>query len=142
GFLSVRTATEHQNCLCQWTGDRDFIMDRIVCQIVHGPADQRFLSSESASGRSVFLRQPGECRNLRMVHSVWYQQFVALAIVSDRLRLTEVQSDSVQWCAADGANGGDVAIRREGVARRRRVTEVGNPHFFVLQIESHTGGVS
>ena len=90
-FLSICASTENQDCLRERSRHHDFIVNRIVSKTVHRAADQRFLTFERADRWSIFLRQPGESRNLRMNHSVGHEYLFAFAVVNQRLCLAEFQ---------------------------------------------------
>jgi hypothetical protein len=64
--------------LRKWIGDDEFVVGRIVSDIVHGSPQQCFLSGDNALWQLCSIRQPGECRNLRVSHSVRHQNLIAL----------------------------------------------------------------
>ena len=51
--------------------------------------------------RSVFLRRPGEDRNLRMVHAIGHQNFLADGIVGDRRGPAEIHASLTLFRAAN-----------------------------------------
>ncbi len=109
-FFSVSPSPEYQDRLCQRTRHNDFIVHRIVCKAVHGPADQSLLAFQNSNGRRILLRQPGEDRNLRMSHSVRHQYLFAFTVVGDGLSLAEFQRSFAERRTADRAYRRDVAI--------------------------------
>ena len=82
-ILSLSPALECEDRLGERTAHYKFIVDRIVREIVHRPAEPRFVTFQFPERNRVFLRQPGESRNLRMVHSVGHQDFFAIAVISN-----------------------------------------------------------
>ena len=86
-FFSVRASAKNEDRLSQRTIDDNFVVNRIVVESVHGPADQRLLTDQRSGRRRVLLCQPGKGRNLRMGHSVGHQIFFSLGIVGHRLDL-------------------------------------------------------
>src|SRR6266571_4894791 len=81
-FLSLGASAEKQDGLSQRTVHHNFIVNRIICQTVHGPADHRFLTFQRSCLQRIFLRQPGEYRDLRGIHSVGHQVLFPLAVIS------------------------------------------------------------
>src|SRR5205814_9866924 len=108
-LLSFRSSAEYQDRLSQRAGHHNFIVNWVIPETMHRPADLCLLSLERASVRSIFHRQPGECRNLRMVDSVRYEDLLALTVVGDCLGLAESQRFLSRWRAADHAQGRHVA---------------------------------
>ena len=131
-FFSVRSAAEYEDRLGQRTGHHDLVVSGIVRKIVHGPADQRLLSFERSSGRCIFFRQPGECRDLRMVDSIRHQQLVTLAVIGDRFGFSEFQSNLVDRRAADDTQRSDVSVCVQRKHDCRRIPEIRRPHFTIL----------
>ena len=118
-FLTFGASTEDQDGLSERAGNNDFVMNVVVCKTMHGPADACFLTIDHTDRRRVFLRQPGEGRNLRMGHSVRHEQLIALAVVGNRFDLSELQAFITLRRAAYGPNGRYVTVRVYGIGRRR-----------------------
>src|SRR4030095_7068116 len=137
-FLSACSSTECQDCLRQRTVHYNFVVYFVVGKTVHGPAQQRLLSFQHASGRRIFPRQPGEGRNLRMRHSVRHQYFFALGVIRYRLRLAEFQRHFVRRRATDRAKGRHVSIGRQWINGGGSATQIRNPQFLILDIDSQT----
>src|SRR5438309_1967987 len=140
-LFSVRSASEYQNGLRQRTVDHDFVMGRVVSDIVHRPADERLLTFERPSRRRIFPRQPGEGRDLRMVHSVRHQILFPLAVVRYRLRLAEFRGFVSHGRAPNRVDRSDVAFGHQGISSGGGITEIRNPELPVLHVERYTGGV-
>ena len=49
-FFSIRTAAEEENSLGERAVDDNFVVNRIVRQTVHGPADHCLLTFERSNG--------------------------------------------------------------------------------------------
>src|SRR5262249_41777482 len=88
-LFSIGGAAEYQHGLGEGTRDHNFIVDVVECKTMHGPADLCPLTLDRSNRRRVFLRQPGEDRDLRMGHSVGHQYRFTLAVVGQRVGLTE-----------------------------------------------------
>ncbi len=77
-------AAESHDALRERCTYNDFIVNRIVGNVMHRPAEPRKLTFKLTSRNCVFPRQPGESRNLRMHHSVRHQDFLPVRIISKR----------------------------------------------------------
>jgi hypothetical protein len=126
-FLPVGSAAETQNCLCQRAGDADLVVNRIKTETVHRPADQCLLTFQRSDWWCIFPRQPGEGRNLRMVHSIRHQDLLPHGVVHQGLGLAESQRDLVLFRAANNTQGSYISSRVERIHSRRRITQVSNP---------------
>ena len=121
---------------------RSFIVNRIILQCVHGPANHRLLAFKRAYRGCIFLRQPGESRNLRCVHSIRYEIQVSF---TNRKPLPEASAELDRTFASKARCGWKVPDRRHASVSRRResgrrgVPHVGNPYFPILRVESDTG---
>jgi hypothetical protein len=100
-FLSVGGSAERQNSLRKSAGDHDLIVNPVECEVVHGPAQKRLLALNRSKVRCVFLRRPGEDRDLRMVHSIRHQDFLADGIVGDRGGPAEIHAALALFGAAN-----------------------------------------
>ena len=85
-------------------------MSGIVCEVVHGPANERLLSLERSSRRRVLFRQPRERCDLRMIHAIGYEQLLAFTVIRHRFGLSEFQAYLVRRRAADDTQWGHVSI--------------------------------
>ena len=99
--FSIRASRESEDGLRELLRDSDFIMDFIVRETVHRPAHERFLAFDLTHRLCVLIRQPGECRNLRMGHSVGHQDLFALGVVRYRMGIADAQRRFVHRSAAD-----------------------------------------
>jgi hypothetical protein len=120
GFFSVRSAAERQDRLCQRTRDADFIMDRIKAKAMHGPADQRLLAFQRPHRSCILSRQPGESRNLRMVHSIRNQNLFPHRVINQGLSFAKSQRCFIFLRAADSAQRSHISIRHERIHGGRR----------------------
>src|SRR2546422_13173 len=102
-FFTIRASAEYENRLSQRTVDDDFIVQRIIVESMHGPADQRLLPDQRSDRRRILLCQPGKGRNLRMGQSVRHEILFSLAVVGNRLDLAKSQSFVTLGRAADDA---------------------------------------
>jgi hypothetical protein len=68
-------------------GYRKFVMNRIIDDPVHCPAQLTALAFNPPKWLCSSLRQPGEDRNLRMGHSIRYQDFFAFCVIGDGMRI-------------------------------------------------------
>ena len=132
GFFPIDGSAECENRLAERAVHNDFVMDRIVGKTMHRPAKKRFLTFDRSDRRLILIRLPGECRNLRMGHSVRHPDLIAAFVIRQRLHFSEFQRHLVRGCAAYRAQGLDISIRVQGENDGRRVTEVGDPQFLVL----------
>jgi len=64
-------------------------VDFVVGEAVHRAAEQRFLTFDLSNWLCIFIRQPGECRNLRMRHSVRHQDLLTLGVVRDGMGIAD-----------------------------------------------------
>ena len=68
--VSIRVTTEGEDGESKEGRYKDFIMYRIVGHVMNRASEQRILSGNCSDRLCSSIRQPGECRNLRMAHSV------------------------------------------------------------------------
>ena len=110
-MISESPATEHQARLSERTAYNNFIVDRIVGDIVHGPSEPRQFTFQFASSNRILLRQPGEGRNLRMHHSVRHQNLLPVRIIGNGRGPAERQGHVLPRRAADETYGCDISDR-------------------------------
>src|SRR5881628_1921774 len=140
--FSLGAAGERQNGLSELLRNRELVVDFIVSETVHRPAEQRSLTFDFSNRLRVFIRQPGECRNLRMGHSVRHQDLFPLRVVGHGMRIAYTQRRLIQRTAADDSQRCHVTGCVQGVHCRGVIHEVRGPDLVVLQIHPNTGGVS
>ena len=92
-FLSIGSAAERQDCLSVRNGYDNFVMHRIVTYIVHRSRKFAGLTVQCSNWGLSAVRQPGEYRNLRMGHSVGYENLLAFGIVADRSGIADHEAD-------------------------------------------------
>ena len=90
------------------------------------------LAEDRSSGGFCFVRQPGEYRNLRMSHSVGYQNLVAFGVVAYSPGITDVQSYTACRGSANCSYWRDIAICRYREDGDGRVAHVSDVNFIEL----------
>ena len=116
GSSPVGAAAEHENRLRELIGDDDLVVDLVVADVVHGAREQRGLSCNRPRRRFP-VRQPGECRNLRVSHSIRDEDLVALGVVGDPAGIADRQRLLAERRAANRAQRRDVAVGGRAVNR-------------------------
>src|SRR5262249_4580361 len=91
-LIPVCITAECKNRLRERIGHEDLVAGSRISNVVHGSAELGFLSGQGSRRSIGALRQPGKSRNLRMSHSVRYQNLIAFAVVSDRAWITDLKS--------------------------------------------------
>src|SRR5207245_2728235 len=109
-FLSSGPSAERQDRICKRVAHDKFIMYLIVANIVHGSGQFAGLAKHRAGWSLSFVRQPGECRNLRMGHSVGHQDLVSLRVVPDRSGVTNVESCGVGRSSPDYSQRLEISV--------------------------------
>ena len=107
--LSVRSAFEGQNGLGKLLRHHEFIVDRVILDSVHRPAYKSFLSINRPPRACSTIRQPGECRNLRMGDSVGHQNLFPFGVIGQGMWISQARRPGIERSAADDA-------QRRGVA--------------------------
>ena len=109
-FFSGSSAAEYQDRLRERTADHNFVVDRIVSDVVHRPAEPCELALQLPGRFRIFLCQPGEGRNLRMHHSVRHQDLLPLGIIRHGCSAAERQRHMIARRAADDAQRRNIAV--------------------------------
>ena len=89
--LPISSPAENQDGLRQQAHDHYFVVKVVIRKSMHRPADQRLLTFQNSNRWCIFPRQPGEARNLRMHHSIRYQDFFPLTVVDQGFDLAQFQ---------------------------------------------------
>src|SRR5580704_17194169 len=84
-FLSVGRTAIRQDRLSKLLRDSEFVVNRIVDDPMHGPAQQAALAFNPPKWLCSPFRQPGESRNFRMGHSIRDQDLFPFCVVSKRM---------------------------------------------------------
>ena len=125
-FLSVGPAAEGEDRLRKRVIDVELVASFVVADIMHCPAEFGCLSEDPPPWSVASLRQPGEGRNLRMGHSVRYQEFVPFGVVGDGARVPDLEGGCTVGCGSDCADRRRVPLGRAGINRRAMIAHVGH----------------
>src|SRR5438552_10410907 len=136
-FVSIGAGAEKQNRLSLELRHHNLVFDRIVSKLMNGPRDQRVLTENVPSRCYLTIRQPGECRNLRVAHSAGHEQLVSFGIV-DQPHVDHRRRGRTFGSAADRAQRRRISRSIEFKNRRIVVAEVRYPKFLVLRIDGKT----
>ena len=79
--IALEQGPERQDRLGEGIGGHDFIMKLIVAKAVGRTDEFRCQSRNHSIGHIIWLRQPGEGRNLRVGDSVRYENLIPLTVV-------------------------------------------------------------
>src|SRR5262245_12956180 len=111
-FLSGSCSAKGQDRFRKRIHNKELVVYLVVTNIVHGSGELAGLAIYRSSWRFSAVRQPGERRNLRMSHSIGYQDLVALCVITDRSRISDVEGHLVRRSSADDSRWFDISVRR------------------------------
>ena len=70
GYVAIGVACEGKNRKGKKLWNHDLVADRVISHVVDRAGDEGVLSGNGPGRLRAAIRHPGECRNLRMSHSV------------------------------------------------------------------------
>ena len=117
----------HPHHLPELLRHHELVVDGIVRDSMHGPAQQAPLPVHLPNRLCCIFRQPGEHRNLRMSHSIRNQDLLALSVVRDGMRIPESRHGLIGRRAPDHTQGRYIPVRVRIVHRGGVVSEIGRP---------------
>ena len=127
-------ASEAQDRLAELRRHDDAVRNLVVRDPVHRPAQPGGLSFDSPNRLRSSVRQPGEHRNLRVGHSVRYQDFLALGVIGQRARVPDHQRGFLRQCTPYRALGRYITLDGDVIDGQGVVAEVGYPELIVLGV--------
>ena len=129
--ISVGVAAKREDGPGMIRRDEDFIGYRIIGHIVNRAVEQRVLSCNRSHRLCATIRQPGECRNLRIAHSVGYQEIFSFGVVSNRVRIAQHGRRFFGTSSADHALGSRIARSIHWEDGGRMIAKIRHPQFVV-----------
>ena len=138
GLFTIDSTAIGEDGLAELLGHREFVMNGIVGNSVHGSPQQAPLAFHLANWLSSVFRQPGEYRNLRMRHSIRHQDLLTLGVVGQRMRIAKSRNGLIGRRTSNYAQRRNVAIRVGVINGGSMVAEIGHPQLIVFLVQKNT----